>query len=330
MPIVLTHPDGNVRIEELSSGKKRIEIQPVDQESYVSKYSWDTSYPVELIEKIFRVKGPAFLCDEIMREEDKTYLENYIKYALLSYFDLQNFDDKVLLDFGCGCGASTMILKRLLPNTQIIAVELLEEFLEIAKLRSNYYGFDRLSFIVSPESECLPDSIGEFDYVLLNGVYEHLLPNERNILLPIIWKRLKSNGVLFINDTPHRYSPIETHTTGLPMINYLSDQATLHLTRRVSKRIASDEKWETLLRKGIRGGHPKEIMNILNWTDQKPILLTPNKLGIENQSEIWFEKTLARKLSTAKKLVVSVMKALQSITGLPLSPYLSIAIQKQT
>jgi hypothetical protein len=33
----------------------------------------------------------------------------------------------------------------------------------------------------------LPADLGEFDFIMFNAVFEHLLPHERPKLLPLVW-----------------------------------------------------------------------------------------------------------------------------------------------
>ena len=329
MTVTIKHPDGLVHVEKLETGENRISVESVNDKLFIPRSTWKTSYSLNLIEQILDIKGPAWLCDEIMRDEDPTYIQNYIKYAVLSYVKEKDFNGKVILDIGCGCGASTMVLGRMFPNAEKVGVELVDDFVSVAKLRAKHYRFDNISFFVSPEGSNLPDGLGDFDYVFLNAVYEHLLPNERNVLLPKIWSHLKPSGIIFINETPHRYFPIESHTTGLPLINYLPNKITLYLARRLSKRVQPEESWETLLRMGIRGGTVKEIMRILNRTSQRPILLKPERLGIQDQSDIWYKASSARRLPATKRLMIFSMRIFKRITGIPLTPYLSLAIQKE-
>lgn len=214
------------------------------------------------------------------------------------------------------------------PNTEIVGVEIKDEFVSIAKRRIQHYRFDNVDFLLSPDGNSIPDGLGDFDYIVLNAVYEHLLPNERTALLYKIWSHLKPGGILFVNQTPHRYLPLESHTTGLPLINFLPDKITLYIARRFSKRVQLSDSWETLLRKGIRGGTAKEIMKILNKTYRTPILMEPGRLGIKDRIDLWYKLSSTSKLSTVKFFMFFFIKIFKLITGKSLTPTLSLAIQK--
>ena len=67
MSLTLEHADGTVLIEELPNGRRLLAVTLRENELFIPKSRWETSYPVSLIRLILEVKGPAWLCDEIMR-----------------------------------------------------------------------------------------------------------------------------------------------------------------------------------------------------------------------------------------------------------------------
>jgi len=329
MKTILKHEKAVVKVEKLSSGKNTILVESLSKELFVPHSDWETAYPLDLIEGILKVKGPAFLCDEIMRDESPDYVQKNLKYGLLGYVNEKEFEEKRILDFGCGGGASTMILGRMFPNTEIVGIELNANLLSIAKLRSIHYGFDdRIRLLISPDDNSLPKDIGRFDYVILNAVVEHLLPHERRMLLPKIWNLLKPEGILFLDETPYRYFPVEMHTTGLPIINYLPDKAALFFARNFSKRNLKKENWESLLRNGIRGACVREILSILTQCKHKPILLTPSELGAKDRIDLGYIKSSKNRVGVIKKMYFLLKKFLKMTTGLIFLSDLSLAIKK--
>src|SRR4051812_19084126 len=94
----------------------------------------------------------------------------------MGYVDAEAFRGKRVLDFGCGAGASTLVMSRLLPPCEIVGVELEERLLRLARLRAEYLRKPGLRFFESPSGTALPAGLGTFDYIVLSAVYEHLLP----------------------------------------------------------------------------------------------------------------------------------------------------------
>lgn len=340
MKTILKHKDANIEIEKLPSGKNKITVKLLDNNLFMPYGTWETSYPVDLIEQILSLKGPASLCDEIMRDESIDYLQENLRYDVLSYISEDEFINKRLMDFGCGSGASTMILCRMLPLTEIVGIELNDKLLSIARLRAKYYGFDKVTLLDSQNANELPKALGGFDYIILNAVYEHLLPLERKTLIPKMWNLLKPNGILFVLETPYRYFPIEIHTTGLPLINYLPDKIALYYARNFSKRNLKNDTWENLLRKGIRGGSINEILKTLNNCKNKPVLLEPSMLGVKDGFDLWYihansylkrysQKHLNKSSFIFKRnIFILLSKLLRMLTDSKLLPRLSIAIKK--
>ena len=321
----------SIRISEAHNGMRMVSVSA---DTSANRKEWETAYSLELIEHILRVMGPAWLCDEIMRDEDPSASQSFIRWNVLSYSDREDFAGCRLLDFGSGCGASTMVLSRMFPQTQIVGVELVPEFVEVARRRAEFYGVtDRVRFALSPDSDSLPAGIGnDFDYVVLSGVYEHLLPEERQSVIPLVWSRLRPGGMLFLFETPHRWFPIESHTTVLPFINYLPDFMAHWSARHFSRpyRVNSDISWTGLLRLGIRGGTVREIVSILDGRGAE--LLTPSYDGVaRDQIDLWYQHVVdsvdGRKSQT-KRLAMLILKGIKAVTGYALSPYVGVAFRK--
>jgi len=328
MTIKLEHPDGLIAIEEIGSNTRSVIVEPANSDIFISKNQCETTYSIELIESILAIKGPGYLVDEILRDEDPNYVQKSIHYDVLSYISEQELDGTRILDFGCGAGASTMILARMLPNAKIVGVELDQNLLDVANLRKDFYGFGHLEILLSPDGTKLPDQIGDFDYVLMSGVFEHLLPRERKILLPKLWGHLKLDGTLFISQLPNRYFPLEMHTTRLPLINYMPDKMALSYACRFSKKVKNHENWEGLLRRGIRGGTDREILAILEPLSHKPVLLKPICNGIKDRIDLWYKVTASTRSSLVKKIELIFIRIIKLLSGRTFVPLISIAIKK--
>jgi 2-polyprenyl-3-methyl-5-hydroxy-6-metoxy-1,4-benzoquinol methylase len=329
MTIILEHKDAYVHVEELPTGKNKIYVELINDDLFMPTKTCETFYPIDLIDKILDLKGPTYLCDEILRDESPSYVEKSLKYDLLAYLKEEEFENKRLLDFGCGSGGSTMVLARMFPHTEIVGIELEEELLSIAQLRAAYHGFNNIQLLISPNPESLPPNIGNFDYVVLSAVYEHLLPSERETVLPQIWSILKTSGILFLNQTPYRYFPVEMHTTSsLLFINYLPDKLALYYAQHFSKRKLKNNNWKELLRKGIRGGSVKEILSILTRCPAIPILLSPSRFGMKDRIDLCYIQSSKVRFVAIKRLLLLSFKLMKRLTGVTIVPSLSLAIKK--
>jgi hypothetical protein len=70
-------------------------------------------------------------------------------------------------------------------------------------------------FTVKPDLEEVAALDERFDAIVLNGVVEHMLPEERRNLFPTVMKLLRPKGHVVLYETPNRLWPAERHTTGL-------------------------------------------------------------------------------------------------------------------
>jgi 2-polyprenyl-3-methyl-5-hydroxy-6-metoxy-1,4-benzoquinol methylase len=325
----LEHERAVVVIEGEPGTSRLVTVQPHVAGLYVQRSPCRTSYPDALIERLLAIKGPEYVCDEIARDEDPAYAAINIDVGLFSYLEPGAFAGKRLLDFGCGCGSSTMILARRLPETSILGAELVGESVEVARLRARHYGRDDIVIHLSPDGNTLPAGLGRVDFIVMNAVFEHLLPGERGPVMAALWALLEPGGVLFMQETPNRWCPVEMHTTGLPLLNYLGDGAARQLATRRSRRVARDSTWEQLLRDGIRGGSVRGILGTLPVANGRPELMPVLLPQPGGQADLWYRASARRHgPSAAKNLVRLGLKAARAVSGLDFTPELALAIRK--
>ena len=312
-----------LRIEPLTDGRHRITLDAPSDSAGASR-TCKTSYPLALIHAIHAEKR-NYVCDEIMREEDPSYVERALRHEVLGYVDASDFAGKRVLDFGSGAGASSLVMGRLFPSSQVVGIELQERLVKLARLRAELLQRRGVQFFLSPSGTSVPSDIGSFDYIVLSAVFEHLLPHEREVLLPAIWSHLKPDGILFVNQTPHRWSPVEMHTTRLPFINYLPSGLAFRAADAFSRKPKPDDDWQALLRAGIRGGTISEILELLTRYGSAA-LLNP-KRAVGDQIDLWHGK-LSRRHAWLKKCVWTLLKVLKPVGGIHLIPELTLAIRK--
>ena len=327
--VILSDQRGVVTIEPLGDGRNRVSVSSADSAERLLSQC-ESAYPPELIERLLHVKGSAYLCQEITREENPAEILRQLRFDVLSYVAAKDLAGKRILDFACGCGASSMALLKLCPQAQVVGVELRADCVQAAREIAAFYGVsERATFHHSPDSGNLPANLGRFDFVLMSAVYEHLLPKERAALLPQLWESLEPGGTLFLNQTPQRFFPVEVHTTKLPLINYLPDGLALRVARIASRRVRAGESWESLLRRGIRGASVGEILRRLPRGSGRPRLLAPIAKGIRDQIDIWYAWSLESRRSLSTDVTRAMLKMVKGVSGVDLAPSVAIAIQKE-
>ncbi|MHB2205442.1 class I SAM-dependent methyltransferase [Methylobacterium sp. CM6257] len=277
-----------------------------------------TRYPRSLIEEFLRIKGPIWFTGEIARDEKSDYLEDIFTSAVLGYFDPDHLNHARILDFGCGRGASTVIIARRFPNAAIVATDI--HNLKIAEARADFHGLRNIDFVQAPSGDVLPDGLGSFDCIILSAVYEHILPDERRRIFPQMWASLRKGGVMLIYETPNRWFPVETHTTGgLPLINYMPPKLALATARHSPFRDLKHQDWPTMLRNGIRGGSIGELRRLL----PDAALLEPRK---GDRIDLWLEVSGG---GQGRRAFAVFARALNWVTGVELLPSLTVALQKK-
>lgn len=285
--IEFRHPQGSVTVESAGHDAFSIRVTPSDFGLYSQSLVRVTRYPPPLIELITQNKTPLWVCDEIEREEDPGSVRSKLDRVLRACRVGDRIASARILDMGCGCAASTMNLARMAPRGEVVGVELDANNLAVARARAEFYGYSNVRFEQSPSGTTLPEGIGTFDFVVMNAVFEHLLPKERSVLLPALWSRLRPGGVLLLCETPYRYSLFEVHTSGLPLVNFLPAWIVRSLAPRLSIRIEPGTPWSRMLRNGIRGGSPRELLRILGGAPRGAELVEPDPAVNPRWIEAW-------------------------------------------
>jgi 2-polyprenyl-3-methyl-5-hydroxy-6-metoxy-1,4-benzoquinol methylase len=322
--------DGTLLIEELGNGLRKVTALNAARDAYRSQGFCTTTYPLELIEMFLDRAGVAAVCEVIGRDGDS--ISDSIRDLTSAYVDAEEMAGKRILDFGCGGGASTVILAKLFPDSQVIGVELMEDKLQMGRARAAHHGLKNVQFLASPDSFQLPCDLGMFDFVYLFAVFEHLLPEERPVIMRLVWQHLRSGGIVFIDATPHRYFPVDLHSTHLPLINYLPDRAAHWAARKFASGgdVNRSPVWSDHLRGGIRGATERSILRSIGATeDSIPVLLTPSQKGLRDRCDYWYSRLSQRRHKRLKKAAKILLKFVYRLTGTVLTPNLSIAIRKQ-
>jgi SAM-dependent methyltransferase len=329
-PTILTAAAGSVEVLPLPNGRFRVALKPHDRNAFIPCTSCETSLPLDVIAAFLNTSF-AWLCDALTRHDDPKYVKRILENQLLAYVGASGFRGKRLLDFGCGSGASTLCLGAMLPDTEVVGVELNARSIELARRVLAVRRLPNVEFLVSPDPNSLPPGIGTFDFVMLSAVYEHLLPGERRQVMPLIWSCMNCGGVLFVNQTPYRYFPFEHHSSGLWFINYLPDRVSHFLIRNLSKinpEVNSSPDWTVHLRGGIRGGTEAEILcNLRRSASGRPRIIQPKG---QDRAAYWLSCTNPQRHRLLKRSVAALFRLTDKLWGTVPSMNLDVAIRKDS
>ncbi|MDH4268217.1 MAG: class I SAM-dependent methyltransferase, partial [Deltaproteobacteria bacterium] len=145
-------------------------------------------------------------------------LSNFVRYL---YPEIQHhcgeFSSQRVLDFGCGTGATTAVLA--MHCSQVVAFDIDQRSITVCEKRlREHHLIDKVLLLWAADFEDVIQNVGSFDFILLNGVIEHIPLSKiglRKKILQNLFDILNSKGVLYINKTPNRLWPIDRHTTQL-------------------------------------------------------------------------------------------------------------------
>jgi SAM-dependent methyltransferase len=129
-----------------------------------------------------------------------------------------------LLEVGCSFGHMTEYVAEQPEVTTVHAFDTDAAFVAITRAKVEDL---RLRTVVdvrqlSTEQTCaLPYPDRAFDVVLAVGVVEHLPARTRRRQVDEYYRVLAPHGHIAILDTPNRWFPLETHSVGLPLVQWL-------------------------------------------------------------------------------------------------------------
>jgi SAM-dependent methyltransferase len=110
-------------------------------------------------------------------------------------------------------------------------------FVDIVRAKVEELGLARVKNVLllgNDETRRLPWPDARFDLVLVVGVVEHLPGRNRRAQVDEYYRVLAPGGHIAILDTPNRLFPLETHSIGLPLVQWLPPRLA-HVYARVAR-----------------------------------------------------------------------------------------------
>lgn len=128
------------------------------------------------------------------------------------------------LEVGCSFGHMTECLAEAPEVAEIYAFDTDPSFVAITQAKveeMNLAAVREVRHLTGEETCRLPYPDARFDLVLAIGVIEHLPARFRRAQVDEYYRVLAPGGHIAILDTPNRLFPLETHSVGLPLIQWL-------------------------------------------------------------------------------------------------------------
>lgn len=129
-----------------------------------------------------------------------------------------------VLEIGCSFGHITEWLAEQPEVKSVRTFDTDPEFVAMTRLKVEELGLRpvaEVALLSGEDTRRLPWADGAFDLVLALGVVEHLPLRSRRQQVDEYYRVLAPGGAIAVLDTPNRFFPLETHSVGLPLVQWL-------------------------------------------------------------------------------------------------------------
>jgi SAM-dependent methyltransferase len=182
---------------------------------------YPTRYSARVIRMLVDRKGPrrAPLYFDFKETRGRLFLG-----PLFAYLRSRGQRGLRVLEVGCSFGHMTEFLAEQ-PEVETLATfDTDPAFVELTRAKVQELELDAVREVrhLDQGATCtLPWADGAFDLVVAVGVVEHLPVRHRRQQVDEYYRVLAAGGLLAILDTPNRWFPLETHSVGLPLVQWL-------------------------------------------------------------------------------------------------------------
>jgi SAM-dependent methyltransferase len=129
-----------------------------------------------------------------------------------------------VLEIGCSFGHITEWLADQPEVKSVRTFDTDPDFVAMTRLKVEELALrpvTEVALLSGEDTRRLPWADGAFDLVLAIGVVEHLPGRLRRAQVDEYYRVLAPGGFIAILDTPNRFFPLETHSVGLPLVQWL-------------------------------------------------------------------------------------------------------------
>lgn len=181
----------------------------------------ETRYSARVVQLLVERKGArrAPLYFPFKEERARLFLD-----PLLRYLRGRGARDVSVLEVGASFGHMTEYLAEQPEIAEIHCFDTDPAFVDIVRAKVEEQDLRKVKDVLlfgNDETRRLPWPDARFDLVLVVGVVEHLPARNRRAQVDEYYRVLAPGGHIGILDTPNRLFPLETHSIGLPLVQWL-------------------------------------------------------------------------------------------------------------
>jgi SAM-dependent methyltransferase len=183
--------------------------------------AYSTHYSARVVRLLIARKGVrrAPLYFDFKETRGRSFLS-----PLFAYLRARGLGDLRVLEVGCSFGHMTEFLAEQQEVASLTTFDTDAAFVEITQAKVEELGLSLVREVRHLDQDAtrhLPWADGAFDLVLVVGVVEHLPARARRAQVDEYYRVLAPGGHIAVLDTPNRWFPLETHSVGLPLVQWL-------------------------------------------------------------------------------------------------------------
>jgi len=249
---------------------------------------------------------------------------------LFRYLRTRGARNLSVLEIGCSFGHMTEYVAEQPEVGELYTLDTDPAFVAMTRAKVEELGLARVRDVAqfaNDETRRLPYPDARFDLILAIGVIEHLPLRNRRAQVDEYYRVLARGGHIVILDTPNRLFPLETHSVGLPLIQWLPPRPAFWYARFGRPRKFRDVRYEAFVADGT-GWVNATLWDCLPSTRMRGLLDVTEEAGYGWR---FFSETARSRTRRALLPLFAVTCAALRAAGQPPSlclPYLNLLFRK--
>jgi len=249
---------------------------------------------------------------------------------LFRYLRTRGARNLSVLEIGCSFGHMTEYVAEQPEVGELYTLDTDPAFVAMTRAKVEELGLARVRDVAqfaNDETRRLPYPDARFDLILAIGVIEHLPLRNRRAQVDEYYRVLARGGHIVILDTPNRLFPLETHSVGLPLIQWLPPRPAFWYARFGRPRKFRDVRYEAFVADGT-GWVNATLWDCLPSTGMRGLLDVTEEAGYGWR---FFSETARSRTRRALLPLFAVTCAALRAAGQPPSlclPYLNLLFRK--